>query len=180
MPFFSIFRRRDETEDSIWTGRGRWSLWPTRRRPVNDTYFFGICDFRISSIFLNLLNISFTLLLWALGFVIVRDDWKHLLASVCFSTIGILGVLYVNLTLTILSTVGMSVLLVFYFMVLYLPGFITLGLIVLSQAVLIYEICQGYYVKDNSVNSDLLSKESNEIMVNAKHVANDIVGFVTI
>jgi hypothetical protein len=187
MPFLSIFRRRNENGDDQQSqstnrrnGRGRFSLWPTRRRPINDTYFFGLCDFRISSIFLNILNFAFTLLLWGLGFVNVRNDGTHLFASIFFSLIGILGALYVNVTLTAISTIGFLVLLVFYFVVLYLPGFITLGLIVLSQTIFLYEIRQGYFLKEsNSMDNDLLSKESSEIVENAKNVANDIVDFVT-
>ncbi len=186
MPFFSIFRRRDDNYDgrsesiSNRNGRGGLFQWPARRRPSNDTYFFGICDFRISSIFLNVLNIAFTLFLVALGFVSVANDWKHLVASSSFSVIGILGALYVNLTLTALSTIGLSLLLGFYFVILYLPGFIILGLIVLSQAVLLYEIGQGYFLKErNSFDNELLSMESGEVIENAKYVANDIVGLVT-
>jgi hypothetical protein len=129
---------------------------------------------------LNVLNIAFTLFLVALGFVSVANDWKHLVASSSFSVIGILGALYVNLTLTALSTIGLSLLLGFYFVILYLPGFIILGLIVLSQAVLLYEIGQGYFLKErNSFDNELLSMESGEVIENAKYVANDIVGLVT-
>jgi diacylglycerol kinase len=180
MPILSFFRRRgDSNEDRSSSNnntRGRGFSWWIRRRPANGTFFFGICDFRISTIFLNVFHIVFTLLLWALGFVNISNDWKHLVASVSFSLLGILGALYANLTLTAISTIGLSFLIGFYFMVMYLPGFITLVLIVLSQAVLIYEIREGYIFKETIDDDNLISKESSEIMENAKYMASDIVG----
>mmetsp|Transcript_17974 Transcript_17974/g.29035 ORF Transcript_17974/g.29035 Transcript_17974/m.29035 type:complete len:177 (-) Transcript_17974:1952-2482(-) len=133
--------------------------------------FFEICDMRVATVFLNVFNIGFIVVVLILQYLDWRYEWPHLLPSFLFSVMGLLGALRVNLTLTYISTLGFSCLSLFYGLILYIIGLIIVVFIILSQMLLICDMMEGVITKQDDA---LLSKEGKEVIRAVESFASDI------
>jgi hypothetical protein len=127
---------------------------------------------RIATVFLNVFNISFIVIILALRYVTWEMEWGHMVPSLLLSLVGIVGATRVNLTLTYISTIGFAILAFIYGLVFYLTGLIVSALIVLSQMLLICEMMEGIVTKQDDA---LLRKEGNEVIQAIQRAASDVV-----
>lgn len=172
MAWFSLVRRNSDRENNNSATPGTRRRW-FRRNSNDDVPFFEIiCDMRIATVFLNLFNISFNIIILVLRYVSWEMEWGHMVPSMLLSIMGIVGATRVNLTLTYISTIGFAVLAFIYGMVFYLIGLIVAALIVLSQMLLICEMMEGIVTKQDDA---LLRKEGSEVIEAVKRVASDVV-----